>query len=496
MKRTILVTILIAILITISQAATYTWDGSEGDGDWNNETNWTVTGSADGYLWPNQQYGSEYVNHDCEYILITNGDAVSKWKLSPDGERDGSTTCTLRIANGSQLSSSLIWIGDANSLTKGRIEVLNGGILNVYGNLFDVSNDGTGTLVGSNSTILVATKMRIGPGYSTGYATFTDCTVTNAQTEIGGLSGSEGHLTVNGNTMMKNSGHTIVGYKAGSVGYLTVDDNAVMKNNGDIMIGYTNGATGYMEVKGNAVVTNDSSIFAGFKNGSTGYLSIADNAVVTLPNRHLQIAQEAGAHGEVIISDNADVNVNGIYFCDWSGSGAYGKLTINGGKLTTHYNVYVNDDGEGEGYFIINDGECYINGKIDIPSSTAGKGHFVMNGGFMKVTSAINIGYSSTGGGQGRLTISGGQIICNDLNFKDDGDKVKETGEFDGIVVFTDGELLVNQSYMSKSDMQAYIDGGWIDASSVPNYKIKTINAYGADYTALVAPHGIIFIIK
>ena len=233
------------------------------------------------------------------------------------------------------------------------------------------------------------------------------------------------------------------------------------------------------------------------ENGSRGYFTLNGDSTVNTSGYHLRIAKKAGAMGEVTIADNADVDVNGIYMCDDSGTGAIAKLTVNGGKLTTHYNVYVADDGSGEAYFTVNGGEVEINGLIDVPWSTTGsKGHFTINGGLVVVTGPVNFGISGDDSGQGRLFMNDGVLICSDLGFKDtNANKVKDTGEFDGIVVFTGGQVFVKQSNMSEADMNAYISGGWIDISGADAY-ITTIDVDGTAYTALASKIGTVLIIN
>ena len=407
MKKVMSFVLVMFVCIVGAQAAVYDWNGSAGDGKWDTTSNWTVTGSS--WTYPNQEFGNEYTNQDCGDINITNGDTVSRYKLSPDGARDGSTTCTLTLSNNSTLNLSLMWIADYPG-TKGKV-IVNSATLNVNGSIFDVGNDGQGTLEATNATLSAGSELRIGVGAAAvGRATLANTSLTTGS-------------------------------------YLT--------------IGVANGADGKLVVEGTSTVDTSGS--------------------------HLRIAKASGAKGELVINDSANVDVNGIYMCDDSGAGAVAKLTINGGKLTTHYNVYVNDDGSGEAYFTVNGGEVEVNGLVDVPwGTTSSKGHLTINGGLMTITESLNMGISGDKSGEGRLFMNGGEIRCNDLNFLDDGDKVKESGEFDGIVVYTDGKLLVNQSNMSVADMNDYINGGWIDVSGAPSWAVKTVNVDGTDYTALV----------
>ena len=45
---------LVLALVGVAGAATYDWDGSEGDGNWYTPANWTVSGSS--WTYPNDQY--------------------------------------------------------------------------------------------------------------------------------------------------------------------------------------------------------------------------------------------------------------------------------------------------------------------------------------------------------------------------------------------------------------------------------------------------------
>lgn len=55
MKKTIIICVLVVLGVGIVNvhSATYTWDGSAGDGKWLTATNWTVSNSK--YTWPNEQ---------------------------------------------------------------------------------------------------------------------------------------------------------------------------------------------------------------------------------------------------------------------------------------------------------------------------------------------------------------------------------------------------------------------------------------------------------
>jgi len=158
------------VFSSATHGAIYDWTGAAGDSLWGSPGNWSITGSA--YTWPNEQFGDEYTNEDCDQINIFNGDTVNtSIGLSPDGARDGSNTAVLTLDNASTLNvNGTMWIADYGA-TKGRVDVLGGSTLTLSGQLKAGDDDGSvGTLNVVDSTLdvgshLIITNRDGGTGY-------------------------------------------------------------------------------------------------------------------------------------------------------------------------------------------------------------------------------------------------------------------------------------------------------------------------------------------
>ena len=158
------------VFSSAAHAGLYVWDGSAGDGAWETIDNWSTTGTS--YMHPNQEFGNEYFNQDCDQVVLINGDTISSsMGLSPDGARDGSNTCLMTLDNATTLNvGGTIWVADYGG-TKGQIDVLGGSTLDVDGQLKVADDDGSvGTLNVVDSTLdvgshLIITNRDGGTGY-------------------------------------------------------------------------------------------------------------------------------------------------------------------------------------------------------------------------------------------------------------------------------------------------------------------------------------------
>ncbi len=139
MRKIVMTSVVVMIMAVGAQAAVYDWNGNANNGTWFDAGNWTVTGSASGWTYPNDQDDGAYTNRDCEEINITNGDTVSVYSISVDGMRDGSTTNVLTVSNGSTLGfGNALWIADYPG-TNGTVNLTNA-TMNVA-SLIDIGND-------------------------------------------------------------------------------------------------------------------------------------------------------------------------------------------------------------------------------------------------------------------------------------------------------------------------------------------------------------------
>jgi len=210
MKRSsagsIMAFVAVIMAVGVGNAAIYSWGGAAGDGNWENAGNWDTTFTA--YSHPNEEFGSEYTNQDADYILLLNGDTVSKaGGLSPDGARDGSNTANLILDNAGTLNiDGTIWVADYGN-TQGRMDVLGGSLLNVAGDIKLGDDAGSiGTMNVVNSTVEIGDDMIVtNRAGGTGYLNISGDSVINIGDKFyandGGGSGSRSYVVMDGGTV-------------------------------------------------------------------------------------------------------------------------------------------------------------------------------------------------------------------------------------------------------------------------------------------------------
>lgn len=141
--------------------AVYDWEGSENN-DWSDPNNWTTNSTL--WTWPNEEFGNEYTNQDCNEINIGPGFTVDFGGLSIDGARDGSNVNTMTLDDATLNIGGTVWVADWSGAS-GRIDVLNGSAFNITGTL-EIGNEGPGTAEMSivNSTTDVGGHLVIAAG--------------------------------------------------------------------------------------------------------------------------------------------------------------------------------------------------------------------------------------------------------------------------------------------------------------------------------------------
>ena len=127
------------VVNTASYGAVYDWDGSESN-DWSDPNNWTTSSIL--WTWPNEEFGNEYTNQDCNEINIGPGFTVDFGPLSIDGQRDGSTVNLMTLDKATLNIAGTVWVADWLGAS-GRIDVLNDSAFNITGTL-EIGNEGPG----------------------------------------------------------------------------------------------------------------------------------------------------------------------------------------------------------------------------------------------------------------------------------------------------------------------------------------------------------------
>jgi T5SS/PEP-CTERM-associated repeat protein len=525
-SKNIIFMLVVALLTlsTTSFAAVYDWIGAV-DVDWDNPSNWDVTGST--WTWPNEEYGDSLVNQDCDKINITTGDIVDRIdSLAMSGASEGSNETVLTISNNSGLSiwghmwigqngdgtvkaevsngSSLtvgqsLVVGDAEEstglldVTDGAVEVMGemyvGKYDNSTGNLqikrdvpgvgYDLivwkdmyvgfRHDSVGTVEIESSSVKFGNKLRIG-WESTGMFKIKDSTLSiRGPVEVGYRGSSSGTLEIESSTV--DIGGTLnVGRE--STGMLKIKDSTLGIDH-RLNVGRRAGSTGTVEIE-DSTLDIGYNLVVGESTGSTGTLEIKDS---TLDIHQSLTLTRAGTSGIMSIKGDSIIIINEQFQMGAKDKmNAVSELVMDDGAVTVGFESRLNMAGAAGSMadFTLNGGTWINRGKgIYVGETTYGDCHLTINGGTMVSDSMIFVG--SPGGddfGQSRIFLNGGLL---------QGEGLELNIPADSRIVYKGGELWINKSALTEADMQDLIDIGKIDVSAAPVYEITTIG----DYTVL-----------
>jgi hypothetical protein len=280
----------------------------------------------------------------------------------------------------------------------------------------------------------------------------------------------ENVVLFNGDTISSSTGLSPDGARDGSnTCVLSLYYGTTLNVGGTMWVADWGGTKGQVDVLDGSTLNTAGDLKVGDDNGSIGTLNVVDGTVQT--TGHLIIAHREGATGYLNISGDSTIDVgNKFYMNDGGGSGSYSEVVMDGGVVTTVGNCYFNDDaGPSTAYFTMNDGIWDSGGVIDVSWNLDGTSHLTLNGGEMTAADALRLGVSGGGDtGESRIFLSGGKLQGEGLEFN----------MTDSLIVYTGGELWINGSAISETDMQNLIDTGKIDVSGAAGYSIYTDGAY------------------
>lgn len=275
----------VLVLSSAAQAGLYVWDGSEADGNWDTVANWSTTGTT--YTWPNEQFGNEYTNEDCDWVVLINGDTVNRSPgLSPDGARDGSNTALLTLDNSSTLNvDGTIWVADYGG-TRGQIDVLGGSLLDI-----------------------------------------------SEMLKVGDDNGSIGTLNVIGGTV-KTGSHLIIANRAGSTGYMNISGNATIEVGNKLYMNDGGGADAFSQIimDSGTVTTGGNCYFNDDAGPSTAYFimnggTFSSGGVIDISWNLDGTSHLTMNDGEMSAADAISLGVGG------GGDTGESRIFLNGGKL-------------------------------------------------------------------------------------------------------------------------------------------------------------------
>ena len=216
----------------------------------------------------------------------------------------------------------------------------------------------------------------------------------------------------------------------------------------------------YYAAEGTASLTVDNgstwggtSIWIADTPGTSGTLDVLSGGTVTL-SFALDVGNNPGA-GQTAVLNVVDGNIN------TTGGGDL-RLGVTSGTSTMtisgNSSVIVNDDFQ-----------------MNVAGNTTAT--LNMNGGLLDA-GWIMLEYSGSGGSS-TINLNGGRIQTHEVRFLADAD---------ALIVYTGGELLVEDSTMTEAQMTTFIANGDIDVSGAAAYSVTSMTVGGMDYTALVIP--------
>ena len=368
---------------------------------------------------------------------VTVTGAGTAW-TSPLGQfevgRDG--TGTLRVAAGA-------------AITTGQSMVLG----------FDAGSSGTLTVDGTNSTVAIAEKIRIGESgtgqlnITAGGALLTNSSATTTVAAyIGNQAGSNGMVLIDGaNSTWNATGYAIIVGQAGS-GAMTVQNGGFVVSGSDtapsLVIAESAGSTGSVTLTGVGTSWNaPGQINVG--QAGTGTLIVTSGASISTGFLMI-VGGDPGGHGAVTIDGaSTSVSVASNMIVGYSGNGT---LSISSGGTLTSVASQATGLGGALGYktgsigtvTIDGAGSIWNAGESGISIGAAGAGTLtVRNGGAMVAGSANPVGSLPSGvvigegvGAAGNLFVDGA-----DSTFHDAG--LLEVGRYGtGTVILTNGGQL------------------------------------------------------
>lgn len=457
--------------------------GDAGTGTMNTSNNASIKVVSGGFCIGGNESDAKNTGTGTVTLTDTTLDITSDLSLGNYGTGtmtlEGTTNVTIHDDGN---STGYLYMGRHTGST-GTLNLQNGGTMTITDHASRIGLSGTATVNVLPGGVFESTTKDIQIGYNaSGDGTFIiDGGTVNTAKVIAGGSGT-GKLEVKSGTLNASS-HLYAGNNAGSTGTIDISGGTVTA--GDLRIG-ENG-TGVANISGGTLNLNYI-MYAGLNNQGT--INISDSANVTVTGNIIAgyntvPTEENDIKGQLNIS-GGNVSTNGSILVG-NQAGAKGELNVSGGTLTGNGELRVGDAGDGT--MNVTGGETTVaglaniayaegsTGKLSIQNGTLtltntgntfrvgryGKGTVeVLEGGQLNVTStATQLGYY--GGGEGTLTIDGGNARLNTLQV---GFAAGATGHFnmlDGTLTITQTEINVGYSGTG----YATISGGEVNLTSL-----------------------------
>lgn len=397
-------------------------------------------------------YGLTFAGSKDSYGITTTSDFTV-------GGGNGSGHLTINSGTYSTSSSGKLLVGYYTDNARTGYLALKGGSLSV-GNetrLGGNGNGSTGTLVVDGGTFSASSSMSLGYGSSdSGYLYVSNGTATvTGNITLGKESNSAGYIEV-ANKGSLSTGTILAGNASGAKGYVNLSGGTFA--NSCLRLGNGSGGYGCLTLTDSGAFTvtaTDAKNFAvGYSSGAEGRVEIY-GGTLTMNSVNCQIPYDSGATGTILVNGGT-LNTGDKNLTLGNGSGV-GTLVISNG--TASVNAILMPGTSGSDVVEVSGGSLSV-GAVRLGSGSGASGKLVLNGGEMTVTSdnTIHVGYSS--GGTGCLELNGGILKVYKAIAKKDGS---------GTITFNGG-ILAPLSAMSFSltDITSTIaEGGMIVSNDV-----------------------------
>jgi T5SS/PEP-CTERM-associated repeat protein len=369
--------------------------------------------------------------------------------------------------------------------------------------------------IGINGTRNAAASAAVEIADSAGTTGFVTLSTTNAHPAswtIGGTlvlgEGGNGTINVsNGATLINTAGQTQIGGIPGATGTLTIDGVGSLWNEqaNSTPISVGRGGTGFLTITNGAVVETTGivgNVSIGFGSGSTGTVTVGSATSPHLANPSTLTNIGGGNPGILLVGDggngsltiNSDGAVTGFFGATLGNqSGSQGTVTVNGGLLdvTTGLPGNLIVGGSGLGTLTIENGGTVTSsfGGIAEQSGSAGSSATVTGvGSTWNVAAGLNVGDAGTGslsilaGGTVNIA-SGGQLnVGGDFGTNGTGTVIVDNATLRGNGSFFFVGALGNPGSMLTVQNGGLVvsDGGFVGSGLFANSATGVVTVTGA----------------
>lgn len=386
------------------------WDGSESS-DWRDGNNW-VGDVAPGV--PGYALGSDgTANPIAPYPHMP---AISGGSLAFDSALFGYSNAqgglTVTIANGANVTSNSVVIGEGNnamptadrSTQSGQVNVVGGSTWNTTALTVGSYGDGMMNVTGGSKVTAGTLSLglhRVAPQFATGELMVSGVgsalTVTSTSTAVG--TDGEGFITIaNGGKLTTDS--TALGVSAGSSGTITITGpgSTWARTGGTLNLGL--GGVGSVVVSNGGIVTSTGvggNVNLGTNAGSSGSLTVTDAG-----SRFDAAVIYAGRSSSADVSVSAGGVVNATHLLLGAGTTGIGTATLSGAGSLINTTTYTSLGYGGQGTLTLSEGATLRSPLVHIGQNAVGSSS----------SGTLNIGAAA-----GNAAVAAGTVDATEVRF-------------------------------------------------------------------------------